>query len=44
VAGVTFVGYIIAGFVQNVWITLPVSVILMLAVLFGIRAMQQKKA
>ena len=44
VAGVSFVGYIIAGFVQNVWIVLPVSVILMIAVLFGIKAAQNKKA
>ena len=44
VAGVSFVGYIIAGFVQNAWIVLPVSLVLMFAVLMGIRAMQKKQA
>ena len=44
VAGVTFVGYILAGFVQNAWIVLPVSVALMAAVLLMIRSMQNKKA
>lgn len=42
VAAVSFVGYIIAGFVQNVWIVLPVSLILMTAVLLGIRAAQKR--
>ena len=44
VAGVSFVGYILAGFVQNVWIVLPVSLVMMAAVLLGIRAAQNKKA
>ena len=44
VAGVSFVGYILAGFVQNVWIVLPVSLVMMAAVLLGIRAAQSKKA
>ncbi len=43
VAAVSFVGYIIAGFVQNAWIVLGVSVVLLLAVLFGIRAVINKK-
>ena len=43
VAGVTFVGYILAGFVQNAWIVLPVSVAMMTAVLLAIRAGQNKK-
>ena len=42
VAGVSFVGYIIAGFVQNVVIVLGASFALMLAVLLGIRAAQKK--
>lgn len=42
VAGVSFVGYILAGFVQNVWIVLPASFVLMAAVLFGIQAAQKK--
>ena len=33
-AAVSFVSYIIAGFVQNAWICLPIAIILMLAVLF----------
>ena len=44
VAGVTFVGYILAGFVQNAWIVLPVSVAMMAAVLLMIRSMQNKKS
>lgn len=33
-AGVSFVSYIIAGFVQIAWVVLPISIVLMLAVLF----------
>ena len=44
VAGVTFVGYIIAGFIQNAWIVLPISLVMMLCVLLAIRAVQKKKA
>ena len=44
VAGVTFVGYILAGFVQNAWIVLPVSLVLMAATLLAIRAAENKKA
>lgn len=43
VAAVSFVGYGIAGFVQNIWIVLPVSLCLMAAVLLGIRALQGKQ-
>lgn len=42
-AGVSFVGYIIAGFVPNALIVLPISVVLLFAVLFGIRAVSRKK-
>lgn len=44
VAAVSFVGYILAGFVRNVWIVLPVSFILMFVVLNVLRMMQSKKA
>ena len=44
VAGVTFVGYILAGFVQNAWIVLPVSLALMAGTLLVIRSAQNKKA
>ena len=37
VAGVSFVGYILAGFVQNAWIVLPVSLALMAGALLIIR-------
>ncbi len=44
VAAVSFVGYIIAGFVQNVWIVLPVSFALMLGTLLVIRQLESKKS
>ncbi len=44
VAAVSFAGYILAGFVQNAWIVLGVSAVVLLAVLFGIRAVGSKKA
>ena len=44
VAAVSFVGYIVAGFVQNWLIVLPISMVIMVAVLFGIKAFTQKKA
>ena len=44
VAIVSFIGFIVAGFVQNVYITWIVSFALMLAVLFVIRAIEKKKA
>ncbi len=37
VAAVAFVGFVIAGFVQNVFITLPISIAIMVAVLFLIK-------
>ena len=43
VAAVTFVGYILAGFVQSAWIVLPVSVAMMAGTLLVIRAVQNKK-
>jgi len=44
VAVVSFVSYLITGFVQNWMITLPIGIVLMLATLFVIRAMTAKKA
>jgi len=44
VAAVSFVGYILAGFVQNVYVVLGVSFVIMMATLFVIKAMQKKKA
>ena len=43
VAAVSFVGFIVAGFVQNVYVTLAVSTVLMLAVLFALRSIEAKK-
>ena len=42
VAGVSFLGYILAGFVQNAWIVLPVSLAVLVLILFAIRAAQKK--
>ena len=42
VAGVSFLGYLLAGFVQKVWIVLPVAVVMMLATLLVIRTVQKK--
>ncbi len=43
VAAVCFVNYIIAGFVKNVWICLPIAIVSMLLVLFVIRAALKRK-
>lgn len=44
VAAVSLVSYVIAGFVQNIWIVLPLSIVLMLGVLFILKATTGKKA
>ncbi len=44
VATVSFAGYIIAGFVQNVYIVLSLCIALMVATLFVIRALTTKKS
>ena len=44
VAGVSFLGYLLAGFVQTVWIVLPAAVLMMLATLLVIRAAQKKRS
>ena len=38
-AAVSFVTYIVAGFVKTAWIALPVGIVLMLIVLFVIKMM-----
>ena len=43
VAAVSFVGYILAGFVPNALIVLPVSLVLLVATLFAVRTVTQKK-
>ena len=43
VAGVSFISYIIAGFVKNVWICLPIAIVLMLATIFVLKAVLSKK-
>lgn len=44
VAGVSFVGYVLCGFVQSAFIVLPVCLALLFAVLWGIHLIQKKKA
>jgi hypothetical protein len=44
VAAISFVGYIIAGFVQNAFILLPVLTVLTIGTLFVIKAVKKKKA
>lgn len=44
VAAVCVVGYILSGFIRNVFVVLGVSVVLMLGVLFLIRMLDKKKA
>ncbi len=43
VAGVSFVSYIIAGFVPNAFIVLPIAVVLMLGTIFVLKAVLGKK-
>ena len=44
VAAVSFVAYIITGFVKNVWICLPIAIVLMFGTLFVIKAITSKKS
>ncbi len=44
VAGVSFVSYIVAGLVQNVYIALSVAVVMMIATLFVIKLITKKQA
>ncbi len=43
VAGISFVSYIFAGFVQNAWISLAFSAVLTIGTLFVIKAITNKK-
>ena len=43
VAAVSAVGYLLSGFVQNVFVVLGTSIVLMLAVLFVIKALTADK-
>lgn len=43
VAGVSFVTYIIAGFIPNAWVTLPIGIVLMFATLLVVRSVTAKK-
>lgn len=43
VASVCAVGYLISGFVQNVFVVLGASLVLMVGVLFVIRALTNRK-
>ncbi|MBO5248344.1 MAG: Na+/H+ antiporter NhaC family protein [Clostridia bacterium] len=43
VAAVSFLGYLLAGFVQNVFVILGVSLVLMIAVLWGLTAFVNRK-
>lgn len=43
-AAVSFVSYIIAGFVKTVWICLPIAILLMLGVLFVIKNVRENRA
>ncbi len=42
-AAVSFVAYIIAGFIPNAFIALPIAVVLMIATIFGLKAVLAKK-
>ncbi len=44
VAAVSFVSYIIAGFVPNAFITLPIAIVLMIGTLVVIRKVHVAKA
>ncbi len=44
VAAVSFVSYVIAGFVREWYISLPIALVLMIATLFVLKAMSKKKA
>ncbi len=44
VAAVSFVGYIIAGFVQSAWVVLPLSIAMLFGVLYIIKLSQGKKS
>ena len=41
-AAVSFVTYILAGFIQNAWICLPIGIVLMLGTLLVIKRVAKK--
>ena len=43
VAAVSFVAYILAGFIPNWLIVLPIAIVLMIATLFVIKAISRQK-
>lgn len=43
-AGVSFVTYLVAGFVQSAWISLPIGIALMLSTLFVIKLITKRSA
>ncbi len=43
VAGVSFVSYLISGFIKNVWICLPIALILMIGTLLILKVIVSKK-
>lgn len=43
-AVVCFFGYVLAGFIQNAFIVLPISIALMIAILFGIKILLKSNA
>ena len=44
VAGVSFIGYVLCGFVQSAWVVLPICLVLLFAAILAIRAIQKRKA
>ncbi len=44
VAGVSFIGYVLCGFVQSAWVVLPICLVLLFAIILVIRAAQNRKA
>jgi Na+/H+ antiporter NhaC len=43
VAAISFVMFVIAGFVQNIWICLPLGIVLTIATLFAIKMLTKNK-
>lgn len=43
VAGVSFVGYVLCGFIQSAWVVLPICLALLFAILYGVHLIQKKK-
>ena len=43
-AGVSFVGFVLAGIIQNALIVLPICLVLIFAILYGIKTAQKKAA